>query len=109
MQDAQGENTGVWVFSKEGGGILSGWVTAMMMAGQMRPHFSLGERNGRARSKRDIGGGFRDSPSKPPLKTTERGGCGPLFGNTPSGAAAGPKVGRFDKLPGIKTTLQLAA
>ena len=71
----------------------------MMMAGHVRPHFSLGERNGRARSKRDIGGGFRDSPSKPPLKTTKRGGCGPLFGNFPHGAAAGREAERFDKHP----------
>ena len=50
-------------------------MTTPMGVGQMRPHFSLGERNGRARSKRDIGGEFRDSPSKPPLKTTRPGGC----------------------------------
>ena len=75
-------------------------MTTPMGVGQMRPHFSLGERNGRARSKRDIGGGFRDSPSKPPLKTTKRGGCGPLFGNSTGGAAAGLKVRRFDKHPG---------
>ena len=75
MQDAQGENTGVWVFSKEGGGILSGWVTAMMMAGQMRPHFSLGERNGRARSKRDIGGGFRFWPTVAAIRFPAPGGA----------------------------------
>ena len=36
-------------------------------------------------------------PPGPPLQTTQRGGHSPLFGNTPNGAAAGLKVGRFDK------------
>ena len=74
-------------------------MTTPMGVGHVRPHFSLGERNGRARSKRDIGGGFRSPPPGPPLQTTQRGGCGPLFGNTPNGAAAGREAGRFDKHP----------
>ena len=40
-------------------------------------------------------------PPGPPLQTTQRGGHSPLFGNTPNGAAAGPKVERFNKHPEI--------
>ena len=45
------------------------------------------------------GGGFRSPPPGPPLQTTQRGGCGPLFGNSPGGAAAGRETERFDKHP----------
>ena len=41
-------------------------------------------------------------PPGPPLQTTQRGGCGPLFGNSPSGAAAGREAERFDKHPGMR-------
>ena len=32
----------------------------------------------------------------------QRGGCSPLFGNSPSGAAAGREAERFDKHPGMR-------
>ena len=38
-------------------------------------------------------------PPGPPLQTTQRGGCGPLFGNSPHGAAAGREAGRFERHP----------
>ena len=41
-------------------------------------------------------------PPGPPLQTTQRGGCGPLFGNSPHGAAAGREAGRIDKHPGMR-------
>ena len=46
-----------------------------MGVGQMRPHFSLGERNGRARSKRDIGGGFRFWPTVAAIRFPAPGGA----------------------------------
>ena len=50
-------------------------MTTPMGVGQMRPHFSLGERNGRARSKRDIGGGFRFWPTVAAIRFPAPGGA----------------------------------
>ena len=70
-----------------------------MEVGNAPPIFSPWRKRAVHGPKDTPGGGFRSPPPGPPLQTTQSGGCGPLFGNTPSGAAAGREAGRFDKHP----------
>ena len=66
------------------------------------PIFSPWRKRAAPGPKDTPGGGFRSPPPGPPLQTTQRGGCGPLFGNSPHGAAAGREAGRIDKHPGMR-------
>ena len=74
----------------------------MITVGNAPPIFSPWRKRAVHGPKDTPGGGFRSPPPGPPLQTTQRGGCGPLFGNSPHGAAAGREAGRIDKHPGMR-------
>ena len=71
----------------------------MITVGNAPPIFSPWRKRAVHGPKDTPGGGFRSPPPGPPLQTTQRGGCGPLFGNSPHGAAAGREAGRFERHP----------